>query len=98
MARLTHNDYLEQASDSGIPGFLLYTGFVGWCLVYVYRRGGLRSDWVRLAVWLGLLGWALQSLVEFGLYIPAIAWPAFGFMGWLLGNAGNQIDSRPISD
>ncbi|MDB6023564.1 MAG: O-antigen polymerase, partial [Pedosphaera sp.] len=37
------------------------------------------------AVWLGVLGWALQSFVEFGLYIPALAWPAFGFMGWLLG-------------
>jgi O-antigen ligase len=98
MARLTHNDYLEQASDSGVPGFLLYTSLVGWCLVYAYRRGGLRSDRVRLAVWLGLLGWALQSLVEFGLYIPAISWPAFCFMGWLLGSAGNQIDSRPISD
>jgi hypothetical protein len=37
------------------------------------------------AVWLGVLGWSLQSLVEFGLYIPALAWPAFTFLGWLLG-------------
>ena len=35
------------------------------------------------AVWLGVLGWSLQSLVEFGLYIPALAWPAFTFLGWL---------------
>ena len=98
MARLTHNDYLEQASDSGVPGFLLYTGFVAWCLVYAYRCGGLRTDPVRLAVWLGLLGWALQSMMEFGLYIPAIAWPAFCFMGWLLGSAPNQFDNRRISD
>jgi hypothetical protein len=97
MARLTHNDYLEQGCDSGIPGFLLYTGFIVACLVYGYRYGGLRSDWVKLAVWLGLLGWALQSTVEFGLYIPAIAWPAFCFMGWLLGNASNRIDTRPIT-
>ena len=94
MARLTHNDYLEQASDSGIPGFLLFTGFIGWCMVHVYRKGGLKSDLIKLAAWLGLLGWALQSLLEFGLYIPAVAWVAFSFMGWLLGSAGNQLDTR----
>jgi putative inorganic carbon (HCO3(-)) transporter len=95
MARLVHNDYLEQASDSGVPGFLLYAALVVWCLVYAYRYSGLRADPVRLAVWLGLLAWALQSLMEFGLYIPAIAWPAFCFMGWLLGSAPNQFDTRP---
>jgi len=26
----------------------------------------------------------LQGLFEFGLYIPALAWPAFTFIGWLL--------------
>jgi len=32
-----------------------------------------------------LLGWSIQGVVEFGLYIPALAWPAFLFLGWLLG-------------
>jgi hypothetical protein len=41
-----------------------------------------------MAVWLGVLGWALQGVIEFGLYIPALAWPAFAFLGWLLGRAG----------
>jgi hypothetical protein len=27
--------------------------------------------------------------MEFGLYIPAVAWPAFTFMGWLLGQGSN---------
>lgn len=93
MARVAHNDYLQQASDSGLPGFLAYTALVVGTLAYAWRRAGLREDWIKLAVWLGLLGWALQSLVEFGLYIPAIAWPAFGLMGWLLGQSRNQIDS-----
>jgi hypothetical protein len=35
-------------------------------------------------LWLGTLGWALQSFVEFGLYLPALAWPAFAFLGCLL--------------
>ncbi len=87
MARMTHNDYLEQASDSGLPGMVLYTALVAGALVAAVRKGD--RDWVRRAVWLGVLGWALQSFVEFGLYIPAVAWPAFTFMGWLLGQGSN---------
>jgi hypothetical protein len=40
-------------------------------------------------IWLGVLGWGLQGLMEFGLYIPAMAWPGFTFLGWLAGNAGS---------
>jgi hypothetical protein len=45
-------------------------------------------------LWLGVLGWALQSFVEFGLYIPALAWPAFAFLGYLVGivNHPNPVD------
>jgi hypothetical protein len=92
MAWLAHNDYLEQASDSGLMGFLIYGAMVIGTLVYTWPKG--RVNWVRLAVWLGVLGWAMQSLVEFGLYIPAIGWLAFAFMGWLLGQPRNGFDSR----
>ncbi|HWF19725.1 MAG TPA: O-antigen ligase family protein [Verrucomicrobiae bacterium] len=97
MSLLTHNDYLEQACDSGVLGFVTFTGFIAGSLVYVWRRGGLQNDWIKLAVWLGVLGWALQSFVEFGLYIPALSWPAFGFLGWLLGRGGNQFDRQPTA-
>jgi hypothetical protein len=40
---------------------------------------------VRFAVWLGLLGLFLHSLMEFHLYYPALAWPAFFLLGWLWG-------------
>jgi hypothetical protein len=79
-SRLTHNDYLEQASDSGLPGFFLYAMFITGALVWGYPK----QDWTAFGVWLGVLGWALQGLVEFGLYIPALAWPAFAFLGWML--------------
>lgn len=95
MARVTHNDYLEQASDSGLPGMVLYTAFVVGALVSTLPKPG--DDWVRRAVWLGLLGWSLQSFVEFGLYIPAIAWPAFTFMGWLLGQGSNPSTAAPAT-
>ena len=86
-ARLTHNDYLEQASDSGIPGLLLYAGFVVGSLAWIARSKDFLSDWRNFAIWLGVLGWALQSLVEFALYIPALSWSAFAFLGLMAGKA-----------
>jgi O-antigen ligase len=104
MARLVHNDYLEQASDSGVPGFALYTIFIAAALVRSFPRRSSESgdrrassqseaedqEWLMFSVWLGLLGWCLQGLVEFGLYIPALAWPAFALMGWLIARTPSR--------
>ena len=127
MSRLVHNDYLEQASDSGLIGSLAYTVFITGGLMWSYPKArssaraeklvdrlprpgnsssgasddyvdgpkdetGLRTpvpspdNWLPFSVWLGLLGWSCQGLLEFGLYIPALAWPAFALLGWLLGS------------
>jgi len=88
MARLTHNDYLEQACDSGLPGFLGYALFLMGTLVLTAPRDWARPgpiDWLPFSIWLGTLGVALQALAEFWLYLPAIAWPAFALLGLLLG-------------
>ena len=82
MARLAHNDYLQQASDSGFPGAVLYAGVVWWGLFQT--RQDARASPVRRAVWFGLFGFALQSFVEFGLYIPALAWIFFLLLGWAI--------------
>lgn len=82
MTRLVHNDYLEQASDSGIPGFLIYTSFFAGSLFLLYREITCRFDLMHFCVWLGLLGISLHSLVEFHLYIPALAWTVFFLLGW----------------
>ncbi len=146
MSRMVHNDYLEQASDSGVVGFLSYAflivGGLAWSLRTPPRlpprsgdagssssrpppRPRLRprtqsygdedddtnkgnrdnqtgwhrffstgEDWLRFSVWLGLLGWSLQSLLEFSLYIPALAWLAFTLLGWLLGLGGRGIGAQ----
>lgn len=96
MTRLVHNDYLEQACDAGWPAFLCYSLFIAAALWHTRPHSCGPSarlsaaterepDWLAFAIWLGLLGWSLQSLMEFGLYIPALAWPAFTFLGGLLG-------------
>ncbi len=88
MAQLTHNDYLEQASDSGLVGFGSYAAFWLGSLVLL-GRWSWQKGW-GFAVWLGLLGWGLHGVVEFGLYIPASAWPAFTLLGWLWARVGNE--------
>ncbi len=92
MARLTHNDYLEQFSDSGIIGGLSFVAWIGVLLLTLGKKvWGSKDDLLR-AVYVGLLGWSLQGLVEFGLYIPALAWLAFSLFGCLANRAANQID------
>jgi O-antigen ligase len=93
MARLAHNDYLEQASDSGFPGFIVYAAFVGG-LIWVGYAGWRRNRLpLQLGVWVGLLAWVLQAIGEFTLYIPSLAWTAFAFAGWLLGTTGKRFDT-----
>jgi hypothetical protein len=93
MARLAHNDFVQQASDSGAIGFLSYSLFVIGALWWSFKH--LQSDRLSLAMctWLGLAGWGLQSLSEFGLYIPAVAWPAFFLLGTTCREAANRIDT-----
>jgi O-antigen ligase len=98
-ARLAHNDYLQQLSDSGFVGFVTYAGFVVAALILSYPPAFPRARKVmpesaapeleaeeadlryRFGVWLGLLGWFVQSLFEFGLYVPGSAWIAFALLG-----------------
>jgi len=86
MAKLCHNDYLEQASDSGVFGFLSYTGMIMTILAFLYRYRVRTSPliWLNFAVWLGILGLCMHSVVEFHLYVAALAWPMFFLCGWLM--------------
>ena len=94
--RLAHNDYLQQASDSGWPGFALYAAFIGGAAWVLARRR--LDDPLLLAVRLGLLAWLLQGFVEFGLYIPALAWPAWLMLGWLLAGPTNRFDKSVATE
>jgi O-antigen ligase len=124
-ARLVHNDYLEQASDSGLLGFLAYSAFIVYGLIWTSKQfqkvsqievssmpgtprvppltpgrlekatGSKRQqDWLFFGIWLGLLGWALQGLIEFGLYIPGSAWPAFSLFGWMIQRSSQHDPSH----
>ena len=95
MARLTHNDYLQQASDSGLVAGLLFLGIVVWVSVrtrWVWSGGG----WGKFGVWLGLVGFAAQGGVEFGFYVPATAWCWFALAGWLVAHSGKKLKTEML--
>jgi O-antigen ligase len=95
MARLAHNDYLEQFSDSGILGGLVYCAWIFLSLALVGKKLWASGDHFAFAVFLGLVGWFVQGLGEFGLYVPALAWTAFTLLGCLVGlnPARNSLES-----
>jgi len=97
MARLAHNDYLEQWSDSGLVGFLAFFGFIAGSLVLLYRHSDKNIHSESFWIWLGLLAVSLHSFVEFHLYIPALAWPMFLLFGLAWGRvAAKNIDKGRV--
>jgi O-antigen ligase len=94
MARLTHNDYLEQFSDSGVVGGLAYAAWVLLALGVAGKRVWRNGDGVEFALFAGLLAWFVQGFGEFSLYIPALAWLAFTLLGCLIGVEINEIDKK----
>jgi hypothetical protein len=95
MARLAHNDYLEQFSDSGLPGGILYSFWIVAGLLFVGQNLWKSENQTIFAIFLGLLGWFIQGLGEFELFIPALAWTAFVLLGCLVRLPKAQEASRP---
>jgi O-antigen ligase len=96
MARLVHNDYLEQFSDSGIVGGLSYAAWIALLLWTLGRRVWTADNWFQFAIFAGLLGWFIQGFIEFSLFVPALAWTAFALSGCLLAWSANQVDKRKL--
>ena len=98
MARLTHNDYLEQFSDSGLLGGIFYMAWILLALIIIGQRVWNLGSPMVFAVFIGLLGWFVQGIGEFSLYVPALAWTTFTLLGCLLGRSGNQIDKSAMAN
>ncbi len=98
MARLTHNDYLEQFSDSGVVGGLAYAAWIFLALAIAGKKIWRSRDEISLAIFLGLTGWFAQSFGEFGLYVPALAWTAFTLLGYLLGQKIIEFDKNSLNN
>jgi O-antigen ligase len=89
-----HNDYLEFASDLGIPGALLLFGTVFYLLLQSARN--FRGDESRfgrtlvLGCFGSLLGILLHSLTDFNLHIPANALVFVVVLGLAYANSSGR--------
>ncbi len=100
MARLVHNDYLEQFSDSGFVGGVSYLAWIVLALWVVGRRAWVAEGWMEFAMFVGVLSWFVQGFMEFSLYVPALAWTAFTLLGCLLQRLSASIpqsQSQPVT-
>jgi O-antigen ligase len=94
MARLTHNDYLEQFSDSGVIGGLAYAAWIFLALTATVKKTWRGGDAISFAILAGLLAWFVQGFGEFGLFIPALAWTAFTLLGCTIGQKIIEFDKE----
>jgi len=95
MARLVHNDFLQQFTDSGLPGGVLYLVWIGGTLWWVWRCHHRSHDPLVWGLLVGSSGWLAQGLSEFSLYVPALAWTGFIFLGILAGLPGENPSTAP---
>jgi O-antigen ligase len=85
-AQAVHNSFLQMWSDSGVLAFIAFAA-----LWLVAVRDSLRlarervGDVAAAAVCGALAGWSIHGLVDFDLYVPGVALPAFILLGTVQG-------------
>ena len=85
-AQLVHNNFLEMWSDSGLPAFIVFAALWMLAIKDSFRLAGQRrGDVGAVAVCATLTGWVVHGLVDFDLYVPGVAIPAFLLLGILQG-------------
>lgn len=96
-AQLAHNDYLEMWCDSGRAAFAVFVALWVVALGDAFRLARRRGDAVSVALCMALVGWVVHGLVDFDLYSPGVALPAFVLLGILRGLKGDvrqEVDHR----
>jgi O-antigen ligase len=85
-AAAVHNNFLEMWSDSGVLAFIAFTMLWVVAVRDSFRLARERAGDVAAAALCGaLVGWTVHGLVDFELYVPGVALPAFVLLGTLQG-------------
>ena len=99
----THNDYIQFASESGVPGFAVLGGFVALALaaalVAQWKRRDPLMRGMSFACIMGVTSILIHSWVDFNLQIPANAtlFMVLLALGWISLHHGRSDDgaARP---
>jgi O-antigen ligase len=85
-AETVHNNFLQMWSDSGVLAFVAFAGLWVVAVRDSFRLARQRrSDVAAAAIAGALVGWTVHGLVDFELYVPGVALPAFILLGTLQG-------------
>ena len=85
-AQAVHNTFLQMWSDSGVLAFVAFA--VLWIVAVrdAFRLARQRAgDAAAAAVCGALAGWTIHGLMDFDLYAPGVALPAFVLLGTVQG-------------
>jgi len=77
-AQLVHNNFLQMWSDSGVAAFVIFAALWAVGLWEAARRR-------NAPLVAGLVAWTVHGLLDFDLYVPGIALPAFALLGVVHG-------------
>jgi O-antigen ligase len=85
-AQVVHNNFLQMWSDSGVLAFIAYALLWVVAVRDAFRLARQRAgDAAAMAVCGALAGWTVHGLVDFDLYSPGVALPAFILLGIVQG-------------
>jgi len=85
-AQAVHNSFLQMWSDSGVLAFIAFASLWIVALWDSFRLARQRvGDAAAMAVCGALAGWTVHGLVDFDLYAPGVALPAFILLGAVQG-------------
>ena len=84
--QMAHNSFLQMWSDSGLPGFVMFALLWLVALRDAFQLARSRyGDAASIAVCAALAGWVVHGVMDFDLYVPGVALPAFVLLGVLQG-------------
>jgi len=85
-AQAVHNTFLQMWSDSGVLAFIAFAMLWIVAVRDAFRLARQRvGDAAAAAVCGALAGWTVHGLVDFDLYVPGVALPAFILLGTVQG-------------
>jgi hypothetical protein len=87
-----HNFALQTLGETGLVGFLLFVGAVGFAALAVRRR--MRGDSAAVALALCLLAYLVHILIDVGYDFVAVSAPSFTLLGVLLTGSRTRVAHR----